>query len=180
MRILLALLVCLSLTACGRPLTQAEAAYMAGLQGESFDASAVRIVENPVIGLGTRTYPARDHLPRAHLAAPRWPHHRVPHRRDRAVQHHACAPRILAARLRRSARGTPQPRRSDVLRPRDDPCLAMAEPRGDLLPPVPRLHRTCTDRGPLSLRPARRAALSGLRLRGAGFSCRRIRLLSRR
>ena len=59
MRILLALLVCLSLTACGRPLTQAEAAYMADLQGESFDASAVRIVENPVIGLGTRTYPAR-------------------------------------------------------------------------------------------------------------------------
>jgi hypothetical protein len=59
MRILFALLVCLGLAACGRPLTEAEAAYMADLQGDGFDASAVRIVENPVIGLGTRTYPAR-------------------------------------------------------------------------------------------------------------------------
>jgi hypothetical protein len=59
MRVLLALAVCLVLTACGRPLTEAEAAYMADLQGGSFDASAVRIARNPVIGLGTRSYPAR-------------------------------------------------------------------------------------------------------------------------
>jgi hypothetical protein len=61
MRALL-LIVLLTLAACGRPLTEAEAAYMADLQGESFDAAAVRIARNPVIGLGTRIYPARPQI----------------------------------------------------------------------------------------------------------------------
>ncbi|MCU4653563.1 hypothetical protein N8I71_12030 [Roseibacterium sp. SDUM158016] len=59
MRALAALILCLALMACGRPLTEAEAAYMADLQGPGFDAGAVRIVEAPYVGLGRRTYPAR-------------------------------------------------------------------------------------------------------------------------
>jgi hypothetical protein len=59
MRAILLLLLCLSLAGCGRPLTEAEAAYMADLQGDTLDTTAVRIVENPLIGLGTRRYPAR-------------------------------------------------------------------------------------------------------------------------
>ncbi len=59
MRAVVLLVSLLALVACGRPLTEAEAAYMADLQGADFDASEVRIVENPVIGLGIRTYPAR-------------------------------------------------------------------------------------------------------------------------
>jgi hypothetical protein len=59
MRVLLLLAICLVLTACGRPLTEAEAAYLADLQGESFDVARVRIVENPVVGLGAHNYPAR-------------------------------------------------------------------------------------------------------------------------
>lgn len=58
------LLLCLGLglVACGRPLTEAERAYMADLQGESFDADRARIVENPLIGLVTLRYPARPHV----------------------------------------------------------------------------------------------------------------------
>ena len=59
MRAALFLVLCLALAACGRPLTEAERAYMVDLQGESFDASPVRITENPFIGLITRSYPAR-------------------------------------------------------------------------------------------------------------------------
>ncbi|MDG4647595.1 hypothetical protein P6F26_04000 [Roseibacterium sp. SDUM158017] len=70
MRLALLLTLCLSLAACGRPLTQAEAAYMADLKGETFDAGAVRIVENPLIGLGTRRYPAR---PRTACRERIWP-----------------------------------------------------------------------------------------------------------
>ena len=55
----LALLLLLTLAACGRPLTQNEAAYMAEIQGDTFNASQVRIVENPLIGLITQTYPTR-------------------------------------------------------------------------------------------------------------------------
>ncbi|WP_284265077.1 hypothetical protein [Roseicyclus amphidinii] len=53
------LLLCLGLSACGRPLTEAERAYMADLQGDGFDAAAARIVANPVIGLITLRHPAR-------------------------------------------------------------------------------------------------------------------------
>jgi len=62
MRAALLLILLLTLAACGRPLTEAEAAYMADLQGDSFDPIPIRIVENPVIGLGTRTYPARPQI----------------------------------------------------------------------------------------------------------------------
>lgn len=53
------MVVILSLVACGRPLTPPERAYMAELQGPDFDASAVRIIENPLIGLGVQRYPER-------------------------------------------------------------------------------------------------------------------------
>jgi len=58
----LILLFCVLLAACGRPLTEAERAYMADLQGDSFDADAVRIVENPLVGLGVQSYPARPQV----------------------------------------------------------------------------------------------------------------------
>jgi len=59
MRVVLSLLVCLFVAACGRPLTEGERAYMADLQGETFNASRARIVENPLIGLITLRYPTR-------------------------------------------------------------------------------------------------------------------------
>lgn len=59
MRAVLFLILCLGLAACGRPLTEAERAYMADLQGPMFDADRVRITENPFIGTITRRYPAR-------------------------------------------------------------------------------------------------------------------------
>ncbi len=59
MRALLLILLSFVLAACGRPLTEAEAAYMAALQGDSFDPAPVRIVENPLIGLNVQRYPAR-------------------------------------------------------------------------------------------------------------------------
>jgi hypothetical protein len=59
MRAVLLLILTLTLAACGRPLTEAEAAYMADLQGETFDPAPVRIAQNPFIGLITHRYPAR-------------------------------------------------------------------------------------------------------------------------
>jgi hypothetical protein len=59
---LVALLLCLVLAACGRPLTEAERDYMADLQGESFNASRARIVENPLIGLVTLRHAARPQV----------------------------------------------------------------------------------------------------------------------
>jgi len=55
------ILICLSLTlaACGRPLTEAEADYMAALQGDTFDPAPVRIARNPLVGIVTLRYPAR-------------------------------------------------------------------------------------------------------------------------
>lgn len=50
------------LAACGRPLTGAEAEFIAGLQGEAFDPAPVRIVENPFLGLVERTYPLRPRV----------------------------------------------------------------------------------------------------------------------
>lgn len=57
--ILLTLAATAFLAACGRPLTDAEAAYMADLQGDTFDPSAVRITQNPFVGLITQTYATR-------------------------------------------------------------------------------------------------------------------------
>ncbi|HID66825.1 MAG TPA: hypothetical protein EYP31_00775 [Roseibacterium sp.] len=59
MRTLFLILLALSLAACGRPLTTAEAVYMAELQGGTFDPGAVRIIRNPLVGLFTQTYPTR-------------------------------------------------------------------------------------------------------------------------
>jgi hypothetical protein len=53
------LILCLALAACGRPLTEAERAFMADLQGESFDAEPVRIARNRLIGRIVQRYPAR-------------------------------------------------------------------------------------------------------------------------
>jgi hypothetical protein len=62
MRGLFALLTVLALTGCGRPLTEAETAYLADIHGDSLDTSAVRIVANPVVGIGTLSYPARPQV----------------------------------------------------------------------------------------------------------------------
>ena len=62
MRALIAVCLCLLLLACGRPLTEAERAYMADLGGAGFDAGPVRIVETPLIGLQRRSYPARPQV----------------------------------------------------------------------------------------------------------------------
>lgn len=59
MRTLLLILLTLLIAACGRPLTMAEAAYMAELQGGTFDPSGVRITQNPFVGVFTQTYPTR-------------------------------------------------------------------------------------------------------------------------
>ncbi len=59
MRAGLLILFCLVLAACGRPLTETERAFMADLQGDSFDPTPVRIIENRLVGLGEQTYPVR-------------------------------------------------------------------------------------------------------------------------
>ncbi|MEJ6395093.1 hypothetical protein V8J82_17660 [Gymnodinialimonas sp. 2305UL16-5] len=59
MRTFLLIALALCVAACGRPLTPNEAAYMAELQGDTFDPARVRIVENPLVGLITQTYPTR-------------------------------------------------------------------------------------------------------------------------
>lgn len=53
------LLALFLLAACGRPLTEAEQGFMAELAGPAFDPAPVRITQNPLIGLTTRSYPAR-------------------------------------------------------------------------------------------------------------------------
>lgn len=58
-RVILLILATCCLAGCGRPLTQAEQAFMAGLQGDSFDPSPVRITRNRLIGLTSVTYPVR-------------------------------------------------------------------------------------------------------------------------
>jgi hypothetical protein len=62
MRAILLLALCLPLLACGRPLTEAETAYVTQLKGDSFAAAPVRIARTPLIGLVTRTYPARPQV----------------------------------------------------------------------------------------------------------------------
>ena len=59
MRTLILIVLTLCATACGRPLTEAEAAYMAELQGGTFDPAPVRIARNPLVGVITQTYPVR-------------------------------------------------------------------------------------------------------------------------
>lgn len=70
MRVLILLLLTLAVTACGRPLTEAEAAYMNALQGATFDPTRVRIVENPLVGLGTLRFPARPQVTCRERVAP--------------------------------------------------------------------------------------------------------------
>lgn len=48
----------LSLTACGRPLSEAEMRFAAEFHGPSLDASKVRIRQAPVLKLYNATYPA--------------------------------------------------------------------------------------------------------------------------
>ena len=59
MRTLFLILLTLILAACGRPLTEAERAYMSEIQGPTFNPGPVRIVQNPLVGLFTQTYPTR-------------------------------------------------------------------------------------------------------------------------
>ncbi|KPQ08438.1 MAG: hypothetical protein HLUCCA12_01120 [Rhodobacteraceae bacterium HLUCCA12] len=53
------LLTLMLLSACGRPLAENERALAQGLYGDSLDPAPVRLVENGLIGLVTREYPAR-------------------------------------------------------------------------------------------------------------------------
>ena len=62
MRLLAALLISLTLAACGRPLAPAEAELATRLFGDTLDAGRVRLVENPLIGLTTREYPTRPRV----------------------------------------------------------------------------------------------------------------------
>ena len=55
-------ILCLGLAACGRPLTVAERAFVADLQGDALDPDRVRVVENPLIGLVTLRHPARPRV----------------------------------------------------------------------------------------------------------------------
>lgn len=58
-RLFLAVVMVFALAACGRSLTPSEQAFMAELQGDSFDPAGVRITRNSLIGLGSVTYPVR-------------------------------------------------------------------------------------------------------------------------
>lgn len=56
------LLICalaLCLSACGRPLTPAEQAFMADLTGPGLDPEPIRVTRSPLIGLVERSYPVR-------------------------------------------------------------------------------------------------------------------------
>ncbi len=59
MRLLILIAMTLLVAACGRPLTPSEAAFMADLQGDTFDPTPVRIARNPLVGVFTQTYPTR-------------------------------------------------------------------------------------------------------------------------
>ena len=61
-RLILILCAAIILVACGRPLTEVEREFMAGLQGDSFDAAPVRINRNSLVGLTSVTYPARPRV----------------------------------------------------------------------------------------------------------------------
>lgn len=52
----------IALSACGRPLTQAERAFMADLQGESFDATRARLHDGALVGSVTFQRKARPRL----------------------------------------------------------------------------------------------------------------------
>jgi hypothetical protein len=55
----LALLLLLTLAACGRPLTQAERALVAPLHGQTLAASRIRVAQTPVVGAFPITFDAR-------------------------------------------------------------------------------------------------------------------------
>lgn len=56
------LLLCLSLAACGRPLTQAERDFAATVQGPGLAADRVRVTRAPFLGRLTQTRPPRPQL----------------------------------------------------------------------------------------------------------------------
>lgn len=59
MRYVLFGILCLILVACGRPLTEAERAYVFDIHGETLDTDRVRIRTNRLIGLISQDYPTR-------------------------------------------------------------------------------------------------------------------------
>lgn len=58
-RLSLCLCLCLALTGCGRPLTGPEVAFLVDLTGPGLDPAPVRIMQNPLLGLVTQSFPAR-------------------------------------------------------------------------------------------------------------------------
>jgi transporter family-2 protein len=182
MRALLFLALILALASCGRPLTEGEAAYMADLQGESFDARPIRIVENPVIGLGTRTYPAR---PQTTCRERIWPPPDGPTIQARTagivlfntmhVRPDFYLPDYVAAQDGRRSLAAAMffaHEMTHIWQWQNRVVTAYHPFRAFL--------GACEDRRSVPLRSARRAGIPGLRLRGSGLSCRRIRLLPRR
>lgn len=59
MRALLLILLPLLAACASRPLTEGERAFVAGLQGEDLASSRVRLLQNPLLGLYSTTYPVR-------------------------------------------------------------------------------------------------------------------------
>ncbi|MEM1274681.1 MAG: hypothetical protein AAGF88_12765 [Pseudomonadota bacterium] len=59
LRTFLLIALCVMMASCGRALSTEERAFMAGLQGDSFDPAPVRIRRNPLIGLNSVTYAVR-------------------------------------------------------------------------------------------------------------------------
>lgn len=62
MRVVLLVLVCLTLGACGRPLTESERFFAATLQGDTFDPRPVRVVGTELIGNRIRWRPTRPQV----------------------------------------------------------------------------------------------------------------------
>ncbi len=59
MRAVLPILLVLALAACGRPLTEGETRLAKALHGDTLDTARVRVLENGIVGVTSRTYPVR-------------------------------------------------------------------------------------------------------------------------
>ena len=56
---LIALIALLLVASCGRPLTEGEVAFVRALHGDTIDTDRIRILENGLVGVSSRTYAVR-------------------------------------------------------------------------------------------------------------------------
>ena len=56
---LISLMALLLVVSCGRPLTEGEVAFAKALHGETIDTDRIRVLENGLVGVTTRTYAVR-------------------------------------------------------------------------------------------------------------------------